>query len=321
MRDSWGLEIVLVAGLLSTLALGCGDDDDAKSTGKGGSGGQGGSGGSSGRRPMTRGGTGGFSPSTGGTGGGPAIDSNEAAYGCKPAGPVTGGTLNAGAACCGDLGVCTANPSGPGSQDWGADLCSVASFLRCEPRAIEEDGGVASRDHCRMTWPGAPANAPSFEGRCVTGCFLTGSPIAQRITQQSCASGQYCAPCYNPIDGKSTGQCEFEGDAPQDDAPSPLVACGDGLGLCVPSYATGTQATSLSRLNCGEGELCAPLRKVANPKACFDRCVDESLGAGACVPNFLVPEILRVALMMGSCGDGELCAPCSFAGMPIGVCD
>jgi hypothetical protein len=172
-----------------------------------------------------------------------------------------------------------------------------------------------------MGWPGAPANAPTFEGRCVTGCFLTESPIAQRITQSTCPAGEYCAPCFNPIDGQSTGQCERDGDAPKEPALTALIQCGSGTGLCVPNYAAGSQAAQLSQLNCAANELCAPLRKVANPEACFERCDGGDFGPGACVPAFLIPDALRGALTATSCGVGELCAPCAIAGQRVGVCD
>jgi hypothetical protein len=323
MRGSWRLGIVLVAGFLA-LGAGCGDDDDA-SPDKGGSGGSSGHGGSAGRRPMSRGGTGGFSPSSGGEGGNNSIDPNEAAYTCKPRPPAAGGTLTEGAACCGNLGVCTESPTGAGSQDWGYDLCSKAASLRCAPRPSEmmmsEDGGVSGPIECRMAWPGGPAGAPTFEGRCLPGCFLTESPIVQRITPSTCPAGEFCAPCYNPVDGQSTGHCERDGDAPHDPAPPALIECGSGTGLCVPSYAAGDQAAQLSQLNCANGELCAPLRKVADPDACFERCDGGDFGPGACVPNFIVPAVIRGALAAANCGAGELCAPCEVAGQRFGVCD
>lgn len=323
MRASWGLRIVLAVGLAAGV-VGCGDDDDAP---KGGTGGTGGQGGSAGRRPMARGGTGGYAPSAG-QGGNTGVDPNESAYACKPPVPLGGGTLTAGAACCGNLGVCTANPSEPGSQDWGYDQCSKAASLRCapvEPQASSEDGGVAGPLACRMMWPGAPAGAPTFEGRCVTGCFLLESPIVQRITQSGCPDGQFCAPCYNPIDGQSTGHCEVDGDAPKDPAPPALISCGAGTGLCVPSYAAGEQAMQLMQLSCAAGEVCAPLRKVADPRACFDRCnAGDDFGPGACVPNFLIPpqyEFIRNLVSGEGCGAGEICAPCSIAGFNVGVCN
>lgn len=321
MRASWGFGIVMTVGL-TVVAIGCGDDDDGPGKGeaKGGSGGQGGS---AGRRPMTRGGTGGFAPG-GGQGGDTGIDPNESAYLCKPPAPATGGSLREGEACCGSAGVCTRDPSGPGSQDWGYDLCTKAAGLRCAPvEAAEsmEDAGVVDPTECRMMYPDAPAGAPTFEGRCITGCFLTESPIVMRITASTCAAGQYCAPCYNPISGESTGHCERNGDSPKEPAPKTLLECGNGTGLCVPAYAAGQQAMNLPQLTCAAGELCAPLAKVANPQACFPRCDGGDLGPGACVPTFLVPEFITGLLSPGSCGTSELCAPCAIAGQRIGVCD
>jgi hypothetical protein len=175
---------------------------------------------------------------------------------------------------------------------------------------------------CRVRLPGSPEAAPSYEGRCMANCFVLGSPIASRLSQATCDEGESCAPCFNPLNGESTGICELSGDKPLEPAPPALAECGEGgTGYCVPAYAAGNSAGQLSQLTCGTGELCAPKNKVADPNACFEHCdAGAAFGPGACAPTFLAGQ-LTALLSVATCKTGEVCTPCEALNLRTGVCD
>jgi hypothetical protein len=246
----------------------------------------------------------------------------DSAYMCVPKRGDTGGQAPSGGACCAALGTCTATDDSPAETGLPHDTCS--SELRCVPKsgaaaAADVDGGPASAVTCRVQLPGAPADAPSFEGRCVPTCFVQSSPIVGRLQQASCAPAQLCEPCFDPLTGVTTGVCERDGDAPKEAPPAGYATCGDELGYCVPSYAAGMATMQLSQLTCAASELCAPKIKAEDPSACFDRC-PSSLGAGACVPMFLAANFSSF-LDQSNCPVNEICGPCEVFGTRTGVCD
>jgi hypothetical protein len=151
-------------------------------------------------------------------------------------------------------------------------------------------------------------------------CFAASSPLIARLQRSSCGEAELCTPCFNPLTGESTGTCELGEDSSNEPAPPPFTECSDASGYCIPAFAAGNSASELSKLTCGDGELCAPKVKVADPQACFARCLSGLLGPGACVPEFLTSD-LAAFLMQDTCASGELCAPCAAAGTRTGVCD
>jgi hypothetical protein len=79
---------------------------------------------------------------------------------------------------------------------------------------------------------------------------LLGNPLASLLDAGTlkdgsgpCPAEQACAPCFNPVDGKSTGACNTGTDMPVKPAPTPYKTCPEGNmdgqnaggGLCVPS--------------------------------------------------------------------------------------
>jgi hypothetical protein len=44
-------------------------------------------------------------------------------------------------------------------------------------------------------------------GACLPACFLTNAPASGFYAQQTCSTGQQCAPCSSPLDNTSTGAC------------------------------------------------------------------------------------------------------------------
>jgi hypothetical protein len=252
---------------------------------------------------------------------GDGANANLAAYTCQPKRGDTGGPTESGGNCCGGTGTCQG--AGDNTSGLPHETCKAQPDLRCvpKPRTGDDDAGMSTAPAtCRVQLPGAPAGVPSYEGRCLANCYVQASPIAGRLSQATCNERESCAPCYNPLNGRTTGICELPGDSPLDPPPVPFKECGDsGLGYCVPAYAAGNAAGQLGQLTCATGELCAPKNKVADPGACFEHC-ETALGPGACAPNFLAGALSSV-LMMSTCSSGELCIPCDAFDTRTGVCD
>jgi hypothetical protein len=240
---------------------------------------------------------------------------------CKPRPGDVGGAAESGVDCCDGLGACMA-AQGEGGSGLPHATCKANPDLRCvpKPREADSDAGAEGPISCRVQLPGSPPSAASYEGRCLPSCFVSASPILSRLSQASCAMGELCAPCYNPLSGLSTGTCERPGDSPLDPPPPGFRECASGLGYCVPMYAAGNAAGQLMQLTCAAGELCAPKIKVADPGACFEHCDSGALGPGACVPAFLAGPLSSLLSPIG-CRTGELCAPCVALGARTGVCD
>lgn len=302
--------------LIGVVACGGDDAEDSQSesasakAGKGGSGGAGGRSASAGRPAELPRQT-------------PA--QNDTAYMCRPKPEERGGIGAEGARCGAGMGRCTGDVSEGIANGFPRDTC--AEGLYCLPNmrelaAVDESdaGTPMAFPACRVSFPGAPADFPDYEGRCLPTFFAKDNPLAARLQQSTCGSGELCAPCYDPLTGDSAGSCELQGDAPTEPAPEPFAECADGHGYCVPAFAAGMQASQLAQLTCAQGELCGPKNKVADPNSCFARCDAGSFGAGACVPAFLA-SIGAGILPRGECEEGMVCGPCELFGMRTGVCD
>jgi hypothetical protein len=328
----YGRALLLIIAALA----GCGSDDSAKSSAQAVAGGSeaGAQAGHAGARAASGNGggaaLGSAGSSLGGRGGNQAPvapDPNASAYQCQPRPADLGGSAMASAACCAGLGVCASESNATVAAGLPFDSCSSQAGLRCEPlrptAASDVDAGAVTASGfsgCRVTFPGAPPEFPDYEGRCLPNCFVQDSPIVARLTMSTCQQGETCAPCFNPLTGESTGNCELLGDAPIAAAPSGFVECGDGLGYCVPAFAAGMSASQLTQLTCNSGELCAPKLKVADPNACFEHCDGGIVGPGACVPMFLA-NTLSALLSMSTCAESQVCAPCELFNSRSGVCD
>jgi hypothetical protein len=313
--------------LIVVAAYACGDDDDdtPRDAGTSDAGGRAGTdsqpSGSGGRGGAGSGGSSGASGASGDAG---------SVYQCEPPPAPTGGDAKEGEACCSGLGVCTENPTGPGSEAYGLSSCTAGRELKCVPVAPVDGDAGADDDagpggvppSCRMTLASAGAGGPDFEGRCVPSCFLTGDPSSSNLVQSTCDDDSKCVPCFSPITGQSTGACNQPGDAPVEAAPAGFAACGEGdIGYCVPMGASG--GVMLPQLTCGDGNVCAPKARVLDPDSCFAHCVSPLGGAGACIAAFIVPEAQRNLLGKVTCEDGELCVPCvsPIDQMRTGACD
>lgn len=248
------------------------------------------------------------------------------------------------------MGTCvkTSSITDPTRQTaYGHDTCAASSDastdLKCAPTAdaLTDSGTLHVYDDCKATFGGSL----SLEGRCLPKCFVAGMPAAANLAQETCSTKDFvCAPCYNPIDGSDTGACSQKpGDKPVEAKPAPFAKCGalkagdPDLGICVPQ-ALVTDPTQQMALKtaftgdagvvdvCPSGQVCAPSIKAMDINACFKHC-NSAVGAGACVPTYLVPSSERSALagMPDVCDAAtEICAPCTNPLMnnaATGACD
>jgi len=316
-------------GLILLTGAACGGDDDDQAQTKGGSG-TGGKAAASGAGGSAAGSNAGRGGGAAGRGGNlpraqPMENGDSDAYRCQPKPEDKGSFSSEGARCCAGLGSCAPASGLSGANGLPRDTCSKDAELVCQPNepavSTDADAGASSGfAHCRVTFPGAPADYPDYEGRCLPSCFAQTSPIAARLSAATCSQGELCTPCYDPLTGDTTGSCELRGDAPTEAGPKGFAECAGGLGYCVPAFAAGMSAGDLRQLTCQAGELCGPKNKVANPGACFERCDSVAFGPGACVPEFLASNF-SAFLAPTTCTDGNLCAPCAILGQRSGVCD
>ena len=244
-----------------------------------------------------------------------------------------GGTRTEGSACCiMDTGTCT-DPKAISdpvlARAYGHDSC--ASTLKCVPnsQALADAGAFGVFENC--SWQ---VGSRDLEGRCLPACFVQGHPLAGFLSRGSCRNDLVCAPCFNPVDGQSTGACRVKsGDKPAHEPPARFASCGSPPpgtpsgppgGLCVPQdlarQVENAAISALSELDCAAGEVCAPALKVNDPNACFAQCesqaadlLGEKYRSGGCVPSYVVALVAAAGvgqLGQGTCADGELCAPC-----------
>jgi hypothetical protein len=136
--------------------------------------------------------------------------------GCEPPGPGLELRAEPGLAseyCCGGIGLCV--PQGYVSEETAARLGQAdcqTDTLWCVPLRWLEDPS-SGPEPCRA--------AGDLEGRCLPSCLPELEPRAPQLSQESCATGQLCVPCYDPSTGEDTEACRFDADpGPSEPPPS-----------------------------------------------------------------------------------------------------
>ena len=216
-----------------------------------------------------------------------------------------------------DLGSCVPDELVPEEQRelLGPDTCSEGEL--CAPKAIATGN-----------YEPTPCEGPGgAEARCLAACLPDIAAQAGRLERGSCAQGELCTPCYDPLSGESTGACEIEGDEPEEDPYTFPGCCDDGagmdLGTCVPSsLVPADQASLLGQESCAQGLVCAPTPLVTETYA-PEPCESIAGAEGRCLPACL-PSVAEQAdrLPRADCEQGELCAPCfdPITGDNTGAC-
>ena len=346
-RTSIRFGIALIGSAVVSLAMfACSSDSKTSSSPPdGGNDAGGGKGGASGAAAGGKTGSGGTKASSGGAA---STDAGNL-YTCTPHAPGTtadggvedpAGTAVAGASCCGGFGTCsakTALASDPAVSSYGHAECKSAGDLLCAPKPLSQlpDGGATSACHSKI-------GSIEAEGRCLPKCFTLGDPNANTLTAGDCKAVTgteiVCAPCYDPITGKSTGACNratADGGADKPAEPAVRFAeCGafptgdaggaKKMGLCLAkSLVAATGGASLPQDTCATGEVCVPTTKVVDTGTCFEHCAS-LLGPGACIPTYLVEDGagkgFSGTLGKVTCQDNLTCTPCLSGATPTGAC-
>jgi len=225
-------------------------------------------------------------------------------------------------ACCDGRGTCVPSGLVPSSlvDRLSAENCGHA--LLCAPSSlIDSSGGFAA---CRA--------AGNLEGRCLPSCLKDVVEQGAKLQQRSCAQGERCLPCYNPLDGKETGACSVGSDKPSEPAHQFAACCGSGnaaLGRCVPRDVLETSVSTadldhLATDSCTESAaLCVPSAWLEKDSPMPAACRAAGNFEGRCLPGCLrdVAEQSK-QLERADCAQSELCLPCynPLDGTATGAC-
>jgi hypothetical protein len=191
--------------------------------------------------------------------------------------------------------------------------CMDATKL-CVPDVFIKTGGKFTPATCN--------SVAGAEGRCLSKVLPDVAKQAALLPQDTCAATELCTPCFNPIDGTSTGACSLSCDAGPTKPPVTFGACCSARAHCVPTDAIpDTEESNLSKQECTTGDLCVPDQLLLG--AAIPTCTANSfiLGdyTGVCLSDCLSFGIQGIALAKGSCSSHEKCAPCVQNGQPTGA--
>jgi hypothetical protein len=188
----------------------------------------------------------------------------------------------------------------------------------CVPDVFITTGGKFTPATCQ--------SVNNNEGRCLSLALPEVAGQADLLPQSTCTENERCTPCFNPIDGTSTGACNLSCDAGPTQPAMPFAACCDGAARCVPQASVPEDQTSqLEQAECEDIEedayYCVPNEILLDGP--FPMCEASSfiLGdyTGVCLSDCLDFGIQGLALAQGNCADDYTCVPCEQNGEPTGA--
>jgi hypothetical protein len=186
----------------------------------------------------------------------------------------------------------------------------------CVPDILTVTQGLYAPPTCSSISGGA--------GRCLSVCIGAVAALETFLPQDTCPDGEKCAPCSDPRTGMDTGACSLTCDVGPTEPAAVFGRCCEGdIGICVPpELVDDTQRAALAQASCEAGTLCAPevfADTTFVPATC--RSVGDAEGRCLSTCVSLVSEQAEL-LPKDTCGDGELCAPCTDprTGDPTGAC-
>ncbi len=210
-------------------------------------------------------------------------------------------------ACCDGVSLCIPEDLVPSADqaNFDEDSCSDEAML-CIPKEMAEDPAGYVPESCE-SWGGA-------EGRCLPDCLPEVASKAAYLTQDRCADGYTCDPCFDPRTGENTGACTIAGDPGPEEDPYTFPECCDGISVCVPIDAVPeSDRALLAQDDCESDDvLCVPKPLALDPEDYVaDSCTIWGGAEGRCLPACL-PEVAENAdwLPQADCPEGYLCAPC-----------
>jgi hypothetical protein len=183
----------------------------------------------------------------------------------------------------------------------------------CLPDSLITTGGEIQPDSCMPFEMGSQG-----EGRCLSSCLGSVAAQASQLEQTTCATGDLCTPCYDPISGADTGACRLSScDMPMSPAYTFATCCpgtnnGPNAATCVPKeIIPASEAGSLQRETCDTNSLCVPDEYLPGSTIPVQTCNAALIGndPGACVSNCVSGAIGT----QGTCPDNHVCVSCALA--------
>jgi hypothetical protein len=208
----------------------------------------------------------------------------------------------------------------------------------CAPDSITQSGGEAVPPTC--------VSVAGSEGRCLSTCLPEIAAEADILPQSTCAAGEVCAPCYDPVAANPrapTGACSLGCDHPAKPPtiincpwtgppvldPTSLPACDNGgcTGAhCLPAAEVPASVQSqLAKCDNGTG-FCTPDEIISTADNFIPTSCDPFPGSGApgrclsdCLPAVQSEES---TLVQSTCAANQYCVPCNdpFTGASTGAC-
>jgi hypothetical protein len=210
----------------------------------------------------------------------------------------------------------------------------------CAPDSVTSSAGKGVPPTC--------TSIAGAEGRCTSTCLPAVAALASLLPQSTCAAGDKCAPCYNPVatdPRAATGACTLGCDKPAQPPtiltcpwtgppvldPSALPACDNGGcsgAHCLPAAEVPPAVQSQLAPCAGGTGFCTPDPIISTANNFVPASCDPFPGSGApgrclssCLPA-VQTEAASGTLVQSSCGTGEYCVPCNdpFTAASTGAC-
>lgn len=223
-----------------------------------------------------------------------------------------------------DLGMC-----GPDEAHRDRGRCVDANQLDADQQAQLAPCGTSHSSFCVPTELllangfGRPASCISLagaEGRCTSMCVPLIQAKQDQLPRSTCAEGELCAPCFDPVTGEETGSCSSSTcDAPANPEPVLFDRCCEDRAVCVPTSAVPEdKRDSLQQQTCEAEHLCVPEENTDDtyvPQSCSTAIN----GPGACTSTCVQ---LANLFQQRDCTDpNQRCIPCAIAGVTTGACE
>lgn len=192
-----------------------------------------------------------------------------------------------------------------------------------------DDGGVTQEKNATEGALKSCRSINDAEGRCLSSKIGKVAEQIDSLPSAGCASGELCAPCFDPRDGADTGACRVApNDAPKEPKKEFASCCG-GRAKCVPKSRVGEdRLENLDACDGSSGDVCVPLAFVSDRDFKGAKCkgqvnISETSKLpydGVCLSDCLnIPS--KDLLSRDGCQSGDLCVPCTHpvTGVPTGA--
>jgi hypothetical protein len=190
------------------------------------------------------------------------------------------------------------------------DDCDTPADALCVPNEWLQGGAHNAAPICR-----SPGN---IEGRCWLSCLADVAKRADQLAQTTCAKENLCVPCFDPLNGASTGACTQNGDAAKE-PPKLFPGCCAGEGTCVPGDLLDDTG-GLNQESCVDPEsYCVPSAAARGQDPLFSAC-SSTFGRGACVKTCFIDPGRRGWINRDRCLNTQLCVPCGSLDTDTAAC-